>query len=157
VILVLQDPLNKPKRLDDGAERTRDRGPKRATAHGFVIGAPAFLAKKGGFALMPKTRKKFSPEIERLRRQISKEYAIRDKTGLAILNTGLQALDLMNRCQRVVDDEGLTVPGDRGGVKAHPLLSVIRDQRAQFLASLKALNLDLEPLKGIGRPGGYDA
>ncbi len=38
--------------------------------------------------------------------------------------------------------------------KPHPLLAAERDARAQMLAALKALNLDLEPLKDRGRPPG---
>ena len=46
-------------------------------------------------------------------------------------------------------------PDRFGQVKSHPLLSVERDSRAQYLAALKALNLDLEPLRDKpGRPGG---
>ena len=38
-------------------------------------------------------------------------------------------------------------------VKAHPMTTVERDSRAAFMAGLKALNLDLEPLHdGPGRP-----
>jgi len=86
---------------------------------------------------------------------IVKEYGIDDKTGLGILGTGMEAYDLLHRCQEVVDREGLTVDGARGQKQAHPLLAVIRDSRAQFLAALKALNLDLEPLhNGPGRPAG---
>ena len=58
----------------------------------------------------------------------------------------------MHGAQAVVDKQGLTVSGDRGQIKAHPLLSVIRDSRAQFLMALKHLNLDIEPLQsGPGR------
>jgi glutathione S-transferase len=43
-----------------------------------------------------------------------------------------------------------------GQPKPHPLLATERDARAQFLAALKALNLDLEPLRDrVGRPGGH--
>lgn len=42
-----------------------------------------------------------------------------------------------------------------GQIKAHPLLPVERDARAAFLAGLRSLNLDFEPLHdGPGRPAG---
>jgi hypothetical protein len=42
-----------------------------------------------------------------------------------------------------------------GQMKSHPLLPVERDSRAQYLAALKQLCLDVAPLHaGPGRPGG---
>jgi hypothetical protein len=42
-----------------------------------------------------------------------------------------------------------------GAPKPHPLLPIERDSRAAFLAGMKALQLDLEPLRDHpGRPGG---
>jgi len=91
----------------------------------------------------------------RLKKSILTEYDISDEAGLAILQTALEAHDLMHEAQKVVDRDGLTVRGDRGQIKAHPLLSVIRDARSQFLMALKHLNLDIEPLQhGPGRPAG---
>jgi len=96
-----------------------------------------------------------SYQAKKLKKAILKEYDITDEAGIAILQTALDAFDLMNNCQEEVDEQGLTVTGDRGQIKAHPLLSVIRDSRAQFLMALKHLNLDLEPLRDkAGRPGG---
>jgi P27 family predicted phage terminase small subunit len=99
--------------------------------------------------------KKLSKEAEKLKRSILKEYDISDEAGIAILETGMEAFDTMHKSQAVVDKDGLTVRGDRGQVRAHPLLSVIRDARAQFLMALKHLNLDLLPLESRpGRPSG---
>ena len=98
--------------------------------------------------------KKLSKEAAKLKRAILKEYDISDEAGKAILDTAMEAFDAMHKAQEVVDVQGLTVAGDRGQIKAHPLLAVIRDSRAQFLMALKHLNLDIEPLKGIGRPPG---
>jgi len=95
--------------------------------------------------------KKLSTQAEKLKKAILKEYDITDEAGIAILQTAVEAMDLMRQAQRVVTKDGLTVKGDRGQIKAHPLLSVIRDQRAQFLMALKHLNLDLEPLRDKGR------
>lgn len=97
---------------------------------------------------------KLSKEALKIQNSILKEYDINDEAGLAILKTGMESYDLMQKSQKIVERDGLTVAGDRGGIKAHPLLAVIRDSRAQFLMALKHLNLDLEPIKGIGRPPG---
>ncbi len=77
-----------------------------------------------------------------------------DEAGLALLDAGLRAHDLEIEALAIVTREGLTVRGDRGGTKAHPLLAVVRDQRAQFMAAMKMLGLleaNTEP-KSVGRP-----
>jgi hypothetical protein len=102
--------------------------------------------------------KKLSTEAEKLKKSILDQFSFEDDASIAILQTAMQAFDLMNEAQAIVDEAGLTVQGDRGGIKAHPLLPVIRDARAQFLAGLKALHLELEPAtsKGPGRPTVYE-
>lgn len=97
---------------------------------------------------------KLSKEALKIKNAILSEYDIQDEAGLAILQSAMEAYDLLQQSQKVVDAEGLTVSGDRGGIKAHPLLAVIRDSRGQFLMGLKHLNLDVEPLKSVGRPAG---
>ena len=99
--------------------------------------------------------KKLSKQATKLKKGILKEYDITDEAGLAILQTAMEAYDAMHEALKVVDADGMTVQGDRGNIKAHPLLSVIRDSRAQFLMAIKHLNLDLEPLNNRpGRPSG---
>ena len=95
---------------------------------------------------------KTSKEGTRIKKAILRDYSITDDAGIAILDAAIEAFDLLHAAQAIVDKEGLTVNGDRGQTKAHPLLAVIRDQRSQFFMGLKALNLDLEPVKSIGRP-----
>ena len=87
--------------------------------------------------------KKLSKDAVKLRESILKEFVIDDEAGKAILYTALMAYDLMNNAQAVVDSQGLTVQGDRGSLKSHPLLATIRDARSQFLMGLKHLNLDV--------------
>jgi hypothetical protein len=55
----------------------------------------------------------------------------------------------------VIAAEGMIARGSKRQPRAHPLLGVERDARAAMVAALKALNLDLEPLRdGPGRPPG---
>jgi hypothetical protein len=83
------------------------------------------------------------------------EYAIADAAGLQILATSLEAFDRLRAAQRAIKRDGQTMKDRFGQVRAHPLLSVERDARAAWLAGLKALNLDLEPLHDrVGRPPG---
>ena len=49
--------------------------------------------------------------------EIVEAYTVRDAPGLAILTSGLEARDRAAEARKVLDDEGLTVTGDRGSVK----------------------------------------
>lgn len=72
-----------------------------------------------------------------------------------LLQTGLEAFDRMRECQATIKSDGPMIKDRFEQPKAHPLLPVERDARAQMLAALKAINLDLEPLRdGPGRPSG---
>ncbi len=102
-----------------------------------------------------KVNMKLSAEATKLKSSIIKEYDIDDSAGLRILQTACEAFDRMREAQKNIQRDGMTVMDRWGQIKAHPLCSVERDSRAQFLSALKQLNLDLEPLRdGPGRPGG---
>lgn len=108
---------------------------------------------------MTKTRMKFKSHIRKesraeVRRLID-EYGIDDAGGLLLLQTFADADTTERSAQDVVNADGLTIVDRFEQKKAHPLLTVIRDSRAQKMAALKALCLDLEPLRDKpGRPGG---
>jgi P27 family predicted phage terminase small subunit len=96
-----------------------------------------------------------SSEAKRWRAKIISEYEIADEAGLLILQTAMEAFDRMREAQQQVTRDGVTFTDRFGQIKAHPLLPVERDARAAFLAGLRSLNLDLEPLRdGPGRPAG---
>ena len=88
-------------------------------------------------------------------RQLTAEYSITDPAGLLLLETALQAWDRMRQAQELILRNGpvIVVAGERP--QAHPGIAIERDSRAAFLHAMKALNLDLEPLRaGPGRPPG---
>jgi P27 family predicted phage terminase small subunit len=96
-----------------------------------------------------------SAPAKRLWADIFTEYAIDDAAGMAILQAALESFDRAQAARKAIKKDGMTITGRDGQVKSHPLLTVERDNRAAFLAGLKALNLDLEPLRDSpGRPGG---
>jgi P27 family predicted phage terminase small subunit len=96
-----------------------------------------------------------SADARRWWRELQREYALDDPAGLLLLQTGMEAFDRMKAAQAQIARDGQTVLDRFDQPKPHPMLTVERDARAQLLAALKALNLDLEPLKsGPGRPGG---
>jgi len=82
------------------------------------------------------------------------EYEIRDVAGLRILRVACEAFMRAQACREAIDHEGMTRPDRFGIMKPHALLAAERDARSQFLMALKHLNLDLEPLKNVGRPVG---
>jgi hypothetical protein len=88
-------------------------------------------------------------------RAIQVEYSIADPAGLLLLQAALEAFDRVRGAQKAIGEDGLLSRGSKRQPRAHPLLAVERDARAQMLAALKALNLDLEPLRDRpGRPPG---
>ena len=96
-----------------------------------------------------------SQAAKKLWQKIQGEYQITDSGGLSILTTALEAWDRMKQCEQTLKNDGLTVSDRFGQQKISPLCAVERDARSQFLAAIKMLNLDLEPLRdGPGRPEG---
>ena len=92
-----------------------------------------------------------SKEAKKIWKGIISEYEMVDVAGLKILRVALEAFDRAQGAREKIDLDGMTVEDKWGQIKPHPLLSCERDSRAAFLSGLKALNLDLEPLKNLGR------
>lgn len=65
------------------------------------------------------------------------------EVAAAVLLTALEAHGRARQCRETIDREGLTVTGRDNQVKPHPLLAAERDARAQWLAGVKALGLEL--------------
>lgn len=96
-----------------------------------------------------------STEAKAWWKRLASEYSIEDDAGLLLLQTGLEAFDRMRLAQEAIQRDGMTVRDRFDQRKPHPLLPAERDARAQMLAALKALNLDVEPLHDRpGRPAG---
>ncbi len=97
--------------------------------------------------------KHLTKEAKRIWRDLIEEYAITDVAGLKILRVALEAYDRCQKARDIIDLKGLLLKDRFGQDRANPLLVVERDSRAAFLAGIKALNLDIEPLGRPGRPG----
>jgi P27 family predicted phage terminase small subunit len=111
------------------------------------------LKNRPAGARLPKPPKGLSAEARRLWRRLVEDYSIEDQAGELLLQTGLEAFDRMRLAQEQIKRDGQTSTDRFGQVKAHPLLVVERDARSAMVQSLKALNLDLEPLRDAGRRG----
>jgi P27 family predicted phage terminase small subunit len=79
------------------------------------------------------------------------EYGLTDAAGLALLTTASECLDRMRAAQKAISEHGETVLDRYGQVKVNPACTLEKDARNGFLAALRALNLDIEPLRD--RPG----
>ncbi|MBP7568796.1 MAG: hypothetical protein KBA95_01935 [Acidobacteria bacterium] len=100
-----------------------------------------------------------SDEARREWLRLTEEYALDDPAAQLILTTAFEAFDRMRGAQRELTLAGGVTFRDRfGKPKVHPAVAVERDARAGWLAALKQLNLDLEPLRDApGRPPGSPA
>ena len=86
---------------------------------------------------------------------VAAEYQIDDAAGLALLTTAAECLDRMRAAQAAIAVFGEMTVDRYGGPKINPACTLEKDARTGFLAALKALNLDLEPLRDRpGRPAG---
>ncbi len=99
--------------------------------------------------------KNLSSEAKKIFKALCAEYSIDDVAGLKILRVALEAFDRAQAARDEIDRDGMTVKDKFNQIKPHPPLPIERDSRAAFLAGLKALNLNLEPLQNRpGRPNG---
>ena len=94
-------------------------------------------------------------EAKAFYKKILHQYQIDDVAGLKLLLTACECLDRVRECQKTIKKEGMQIQDRFGQWKAHPLCTIERDARSQFLQAMKSLNLDIEPLRDApGRPGG---
>lgn len=85
--------------------------------------------------------------------EVANEYHIDDAAGLALLTTAGECLDRIRAAQKAIRAHGEVVEDRYGQVKVNPACGLEKDSRTGFLAALRALNLDIEPLRDKpGRP-----
>lgn len=86
--------------------------------------------------------------------QMQREYGITDAGGLSLLAAAADAWERAREARELVAKDGAVTVDRFGQQVAHPAVAIERGARAQFLQAMKLLNLDLEPVKRPGRPGG---
>ncbi|MBK0400643.1 P27 family phage terminase small subunit [Limibaculum sp. M0105] len=99
-----------------------------------------------------KPPKHLSKEAASWWRSLIAEYEISDVAGLTLVTTAAECLDRMRAAQDAIRKHGEVIEDRYGSVKTNPACSLEKDSRNGLLAALKALNLDLEPVKPRGRP-----
>jgi hypothetical protein len=96
-----------------------------------------------------KTPPGLSASSRRLWDEIQRGYRIRDPAGLAVLEQSLRALDRAEAARLEVNRKGCTSVDRYGQTRVNPAANVERDSRAQFLAGLRQLRVDV-PLDAEG-------
>lgn len=96
-----------------------------------------------------------SSESKKLWQAIVSEYRIDDAHGLHLLKTAMECNDRMRQAMEHIKKNGAVIADKFGQFKPNPSTVIERDSRSAMLSALRALNLDLEPLRDRpGRPGG---
>jgi phage terminase small subunit len=81
---------------------------------------------------------------------ITRQYRIQDGAGQALLTVAAECLDRMRQAQEAIREHGVLVADRYGGKRQNPACAVERAARHGMITALKALNLDLEPLRDRG-------
>jgi P27 family predicted phage terminase small subunit len=80
------------------------------------------------------------PDEQRIWRNVLREFKGTD-ASLALLVSGLEAHQRARQCRQTIDEQGMTVEGTAGQMKAHPLLTVERAAWRAFSQTFKMLGL----------------
>lgn len=104
---------------------------------------------------IPKAPDGLGPDGKRQWRRVLQEFSL-EEWQLSVLAQACRCLDTAAAAEKVLAAEGVVVRDKFDQLKANPAAAVLRDARSGFLQATKSLGLDLEPVKGIGRPSrGY--
>ena len=83
------------------------------------------------------------------------DYDITDAAGLLLLENAMRARDRMEQASELIAEHGAVTVDRYGQLRPNPATTIERDSRAAMQSALKALNLDMEPLRdSVGRPTG---
>jgi hypothetical protein len=85
-------------------------------------------------------------------RQLISEFAIDDSGSVSLLVTAMEAHQRMRRARERVAKDGEVFKNRFGELRPHPCIAVERDARDGYLRALRALRLELKPVKATGRP-----
>jgi phage terminase small subunit len=102
----------------------------------------------------PRPPDHLSTPARRLWLQLITDFVVEDAAGRVLLTEALVAWDRCEQARALIEKEGSIVRDRFGQPIPHPGVKIERDSRAQFLAALKQLNLDVQPVRPVGRPIG---
>jgi P27 family predicted phage terminase small subunit len=102
---------------------------------------------------LPKPPRRLSREAGEWWKKINEGWQL-DDAALLLLGSALECFDRMREAQGILAREGIVVKDRFGQKKQHPATLIERDAKMAMVRSLRALNLDIEPLNLPGRPPG---
>jgi P27 family predicted phage terminase small subunit len=85
-----------------------------------------------------------TPSAQKFWRTTIERYELQEH-HLRLLQLACEGWDRCQSARETLDREGLSVAGERGGVRAHPAVAVERDSRLAVARLLRELDLDAEP------------
>lgn len=104
---------------------------------------------------VPKPPRDLSTFAKKAWKALFLEYQIEDAAGLQLLTEYCRAFMRAEDARATIRQEGAVVLDRFKQKKEHPAVATERGAVASMLACLKALNLDIEPLRDrAGRPPG---
>lgn len=81
-------------------------------------------------------------------------YEFSDRASYETLGQACASADRAERCREQIDVDGECIKMRGGGMRDHPLLRHEIAARSFVVRTLARLGLDLEPVRGMGRPPG---
>jgi P27 family predicted phage terminase small subunit len=153
-ISIVVEVANGPKTWDSGRPNWQNHPgnrPKSPEIRGNPYETDHFSRKT-----LPKPPNHLKAAGRRLWADIVTQYRIADGAGLALVTTAAEAQDRIREAQRAIRQHGALVQDRYGALKQNPACFLERDARAGMLSALRALNLDLEPLRDRGRSTVFD-
>jgi hypothetical protein len=94
------------------------------------------------------------PEAQAFWRSCMREYRIVDPAGISLLQGCCLAIHRAQRCRILIDRDGEIVQ-TKHGPKDHPLLKIEALNLSLAARLIRALGLDVEPIRSVGRPPVY--
>ncbi len=106
-------------------------------------------------AVPPASPDKLGPHGWALWDRVHREYRIEDAGGVELLLLACLARDRAASCRQTIDRDGELI-ATKHGPREHPLLRAELGAMAFCVKTLRALGLDVEPLRATaGRPPGW--
>jgi hypothetical protein len=78
-------------------------------------------------------------------RHLVAEFQIDDSNSVSLLTVGMEAHQRMREARELLADEGAVIKNRFGARCAHPAIAIETAARSDFLRSMRALNLKLDP------------
>ena len=128
--------------------RNRPESPKYLPEPKFPTGIPARAVARPARPL--------AEAGQSLWDKVMDEYSIQDCGGQELLLEACQCLDLAERLQKRIEQDGLVITTSNGNLKEHPALKSVLSARITVGRLLSRLGLAFEGIKNVGRPVASD-